>query len=422
MKLSPTGASKSLNIDKALQEPVNSDKLRNLIDMALWHNEIGNVPGAVHACEAALQIDPYNTSALSLLGVLYEKQGNDEKAIETFQKVVELNPDSFADAEKLEHLLRGIRDRAVSPPLVHQMTPPLLLKVSRKYPKAAFIGSVAIGVLVLSTGFKAIWGGIVAGPRPPIQSHAVPASMNTGTPSIANFGQPPSTAGAPAYSYQYRNPQQVAAQSPVYHDPFIAQYPGILDQVARNQGSQSDYNPDRGEQRREDPAVDDSTPSVSSLKPLMVPSSSTPQRQANVDTSVPGNDHVVMVGPSSVPDNQPQQSDSSSAGGDDLPAAPASHIFINVHGNNSSSAAVNTTPVPSDPHIRTISLREDAGASLQQKGLNLQEAGNYKAAQAAYESAIAAYQSDAANGRNAVEAKRGIDACQVAVEICKQSQ
>ena len=406
-RLAPSRTSKLLNIEMT-EPPAEPDKLRLLLDMAFWHNEVGNVSGAILACEAALKVDPYSTSALSLLGCLYEKQGKDDKAIEAFERVVQLNPDSIADAEKLENLLRGIRQKAVTPTLTYQLMPPLLLQAIRRYPALPFAGGLLVGLVLLVVGVGSIW------------SRMKPAPVQQYEP-VSTVASLPGAMHAPAVSSQPVLQQSAGLPTPstgVVPDPFIIQRQNELARAAAAQSQLAAANVVPKVQKQ----VSSPTPmpSVETIKPLAVPASIVPNHVVEVVQAQPENDHVVMVG------EQPQENSvndgSQSGDGDSLPAPPASHIYITVHGATASSNPNESTPTPSDNEGNAISLREDAGASLQQKGLTMQDAGNYKSAEAAYESAVAAYQQDIANGRDSDQAKRGIEACQVAIEICKQSQ
>ena len=105
------------------------ERLTRLLDMAFWHNEAGNIEAAITASEAALAINPNSTTAHSLLGSLYEKKGEDARAIQHFESVLALNPDSVADAAKLDQIRRGVHVKAAAPPVAQQLIPPALLKV-----------------------------------------------------------------------------------------------------------------------------------------------------------------------------------------------------------------------------------------------------------------------------------------------------
>ena len=69
--------------------------------LAFERNEAGDVDGAILDCREALEFAPDSTSAHSLMGMLYEKKGERDKAITEFEKVLELNPGSIAVREKL---------------------------------------------------------------------------------------------------------------------------------------------------------------------------------------------------------------------------------------------------------------------------------------------------------------------------------
>ena len=94
---------------KSVSDPQSKERLTRLLDMAFWHNQSGNVDAAITACKAALDVNPESTTAHSLLGTLYERKGEDFKAIEQFEAVLALNPESEADAHKLEQIRLGIR-------------------------------------------------------------------------------------------------------------------------------------------------------------------------------------------------------------------------------------------------------------------------------------------------------------------------
>src|SRR5947207_14358000 len=85
-----------------LQRP--EDRVSDLLAVAFKRRERGDLDGAIRACASALQIMPDSTSAHSLMGMLFETQGEHERAISEFETVLSLNPGSIADREKLEQL------------------------------------------------------------------------------------------------------------------------------------------------------------------------------------------------------------------------------------------------------------------------------------------------------------------------------
>ena len=63
-----------------------------------------DLSGAVAVCEEALRLLPESTSAHSLLGQVFALQGEREKAVAEYEKVLKINPGSIADRVKLDEL------------------------------------------------------------------------------------------------------------------------------------------------------------------------------------------------------------------------------------------------------------------------------------------------------------------------------
>lgn len=65
----------------------------------------GRWPEAVDACRAALRVAPESAAAQSLLGDIYENQGDLDEAALWYRMALDSNPDSAADRMKLDRLL-----------------------------------------------------------------------------------------------------------------------------------------------------------------------------------------------------------------------------------------------------------------------------------------------------------------------------
>lgn len=78
----------------------------------------GDLIGASTLCEQALKLSPDSASAHSLLGQIYEQQGETAKAIREFEMVLEHNPASIADRVKLDQLRSGDTIPLKSPQVV----------------------------------------------------------------------------------------------------------------------------------------------------------------------------------------------------------------------------------------------------------------------------------------------------------------
>ena len=66
---------------------------------------------AVAACTEALRRAPHSVTARSLLGDIYEAQGNTEAAVQWFGMAVEINPANQSDRAKLDRLVNAQRAR-----------------------------------------------------------------------------------------------------------------------------------------------------------------------------------------------------------------------------------------------------------------------------------------------------------------------
>ena len=172
----------TLSADDQVEDTVQQERLTQFLDMAFWHTEAGNTDAAVRACNAALAIHPHSTTAHSLLGSLYEKKGDDAQAIEHFEQVLALNPNSEADRAKLEQIRNGIHSQPVRPSPLYHWLPPALAhfrvadwaeKISRMPPPDMTVmptrpnpalAAGAVAVLVLACGLFMI--------KPPPQAAA----------------------------------------------------------------------------------------------------------------------------------------------------------------------------------------------------------------------------------------------------------
>src|SRR5438445_10692467 len=76
-----------------------------LLEQAFDRYDEGKYDEALGCCQAAIALDPGGSTAHSLLGMIYERMGKTAEAVQQYQLVLRMNPDSIADAIKLESLL-----------------------------------------------------------------------------------------------------------------------------------------------------------------------------------------------------------------------------------------------------------------------------------------------------------------------------
>jgi tetratricopeptide (TPR) repeat protein len=118
-------------------------RAQRLLEEAFRQAEQGRTLAAIQTCQQAIAINPNSTSAHSLLGTLYERQGDREKAIREYEQVLGLSPDSTVERRRLNELMGVPAARegvSVSP------------RVARLVVTGAFaVVIVVVGVAVLLT-------------------------------------------------------------------------------------------------------------------------------------------------------------------------------------------------------------------------------------------------------------------------------
>jgi tetratricopeptide (TPR) repeat protein len=90
--------------DRALPE---SEQVTALLERAYRLRKASDLPGAIALCKEVLDIRPDSTTAHGLLGQLYEQNGERDRAVEQYERVLQLNPGSIADRVKLDDLREG---------------------------------------------------------------------------------------------------------------------------------------------------------------------------------------------------------------------------------------------------------------------------------------------------------------------------
>jgi tetratricopeptide (TPR) repeat protein len=446
-----SGAPRSLSLSADLEpveDSVARERLVNLLEMAFFHNDAGNTDPAILACEAALAINPASSTAHSLLGTLYEKKGDSERAIEHFEAVVNLNPDSTADVAKLEQLRSGLRTKAFAPPRGYRWVPPALASVvanSALRSKAAplnlddrRIGSVklfpalvslAAVIAVATTGMVLLHNGGQAHP-------GRTASIRVGSVASSPFADPGSLRAAPQTqnsgatwpSYTPPPPTPITNLSKG-RDPFAETLkPGTSTRPAWTDAPSAPGLPTPHSGRR-----DSSTPTLPPLKLVAQPpggsSSLAPAPVSVVNPPAVSIDSIPhqIVPVTRLGGDMASTQGGSNAGTQDTNDNGNSVIHVAVHsgGDNASSGSSNGLRVTesdsgsSSAPSPTVSV--DRASAWQQSALSAQQDGNYRSAVSSYQQAIHAYKMQIAEGRNVDAAQRGLKACQTGLEICQQS-
>jgi tetratricopeptide (TPR) repeat protein len=188
----PAPASLTLAMNAAADADDDEAALQQFLETAFREFDAGNYSTAALACQGALAIRPESTAAHSLLGLVYERQGEMQDAIQQYRIVLDLNPSSRADRAKLNTLLRQ----------TGQARPSLFERV-RQVRTGVLAGGVA-AVLVLVTGLLALARSAGTSPEPPasappapVQTALVP-SPATSYPPAPSYVPPPTAPSPPA--------------------------------------------------------------------------------------------------------------------------------------------------------------------------------------------------------------------------------
>ncbi len=438
----------SLDDLRAIDNEKNQERLAKLLDMAFWHNEAGNADAAVLACEAALAIHPHSTTAHSLLGTLYEKRGDDSKAIHHFEAVVSLNPDSAADAAKLDQVRRGVHVKAAAPPPAYKWIPPALARLSvagvagkvkdklgdthaplRETPQArlrplsplmgsalAFVGALVVGGLLLRP--VAPVGGAASHPAVPAAPPSSSVPVLGITPSLAGSAPPVTATALPPVTLA---PGASSGHGPAPRfgpDPFADETVpvGQTTPLARTARVSAAPRVPRAE-RRAFPAR-----SVASLPPLSLRAVPLPGEYhlAPAPVAIPRTaSYAPFASGATLPQHTVVVSSLGSAPSPSVFSSP-SRIRITIH-NASPSGGIslsNRDLPPSDRPNGALS----AGDTAQQTAILSQQQGDYRQAASAYREAIRAYQAQIVSGRDVETATRALQACQTGLQICQQSR
>ncbi|MBV9868478.1 MAG: zinc-ribbon domain-containing protein [Abitibacteriaceae bacterium] len=87
-----------------VSDEIDHRRAQQLIDRAFMLAERGDKPAAILACRQAVALDHNSVSAYSILGLLLEQTGDIPHAIQAYERVLEISPDSLLERESLQRL------------------------------------------------------------------------------------------------------------------------------------------------------------------------------------------------------------------------------------------------------------------------------------------------------------------------------
>jgi tetratricopeptide (TPR) repeat protein len=187
------------------REELEQERVKRWLEEAFRLSEEGKVLAAIEACQQAVAAAPNSTSAHSLLGTLFERQGEREKAIREYETVLSLSPGSTADRRRLNELLGVPAAReeaaAVTPRRVR-------LVIAGSFGGAVLLLLIAIIAVVVRPGSVGRRGGLPSAQQSLVQAGtvavlpaagAIPAPGGAASP-LFSFPAFPSVLPAPALS------------------------------------------------------------------------------------------------------------------------------------------------------------------------------------------------------------------------------
>jgi len=396
------------------------ERVSELIVLAFQKHEAGDLEGAIAACSEALELRPDSTSAHSLMGMLYEKQGEREKALAEYEKVLELNPGSIADREKRDQL----RDGTI------RMTPRKITSSRRRAaptlfdsPAMAAAAAVAVFLFVLMVGAWAVW--MNSGRAKPVDAAmsknvpAVPAAPSATSPSNTT----PQSTATNANPQADPNAQQNLAAAPPWYPYTYPPYSAP--------GAQPNKQPESARSRSENylRAVPPANVAPPSTVPMERESGSNregqnenentihlpdnPNPTPNVASPQPSNPGkiVIDVVPGDGNNKSSGSGDGSGGTAQDSRARRALGQQFQIQGNYQRAIR---------EYLKALDGAGDDTASIhQQIALCYQRLDDKESAVTHYNDAISAYKELINAGRNVESAQRGIKACEASIKALR---
>ncbi|MBC7806758.1 MAG: tetratricopeptide repeat protein [Akkermansiaceae bacterium] len=404
--------------------------------------EQGKYVAAVPVAEEAVSTLPFSVSSLTLLVTLYEHTGQQEKAVATQERIVELVPNAVSETTRLERLRRGERTSAApdSPvsagwvPTLRGATPttvPFLLP--QWFPVAA---GIVGGGFALFLGFLAMAPGKTKPSNVTVQQS--PVAIVSPAPSVTlpmNPGatlppvQDPNRGGDPFVSLdetrrrlqQQNTPLSTGRPSPANITagaalPLPKPLPGTRSTVPKP--GPVVIPADIIKVTKGNPNEEGALPPIVAAPPtndargsgfgngervaaVAPPQEAAPSRPSSGYMKITVNQRP---GPTPIPVAPPQ-----SASAPDMESDPMQRARV-LQGLGRYKDAISS-------YQEAISAGASAGEAQQGIGMCYQRAGDASNARVAYIQAIAAYKAQIAAGRNPSAAQRGLYTCEAALGV-----
>jgi tetratricopeptide (TPR) repeat protein len=407
-----------------------------LLARAHKHLERHEADAAVPLVEEAVRLLPDSTAAHSLLALAYERAHRNDDAIRAMEKVVELNPDSQVDRDKLDRLRRGVH---FVPEIAAEPTEQTDWR--RWLPWAAGVGAM---VLVVGAGT------LLSRPSRPVPGVSRPVANPANPNGVPTTGQPvvnpTNTALLPTAPLNYsdpflpQNPNQTPPQAPPPTTP-PPQPTGAANGIPATPPVAGSALPGLGSS----PGANANDANIRSVPPVVI----SPQGSTN---RIPRETIDATPPPAGAPGSAISAGPPAGGSGETTAAAPPTQRgYIRIEFNDkdknsgSDSRAENVSPTPKaggprpdtggDPMLKAQALQSagkwseaiawfrnaqfagaDTGECQQGIALCHQRLGEWDNARASYKRALDAYAKHRGTPRWRT-AERGWNACRAALEV-----
>jgi tetratricopeptide (TPR) repeat protein len=389
----------------------------------------GEIEAAMQACQEALALDSNSTTAHSLMGMLYEKQGEREKAIAAYETVLRLNPGSIADREKLAQL-RGITTRLTPRKIISVRRTPKPMLVDS--PAGAAVIAVGITLLVLMVGGGYIWWRASA-PLPEPKPTAAPVANKPASPPLAS---PMPQQNDTAASYSQNMTSMMAP--PASNAAHTYNNSALRTTASPRNRTRADLSPMQPQPIRPAPISPPETPYLERDSRYSVQAHDEQNTTIHLpDSALPPSEATTTTNEQPLPPRRigkieivvaPEETGAGKAAG--LPAEVKSRGVRDGNSSTMDSRARRDL-------ARRLQLQgqyrqalaeytraldgagDDAGLIHQQIALCYQRLDDKESAISHYNEAIAAYKKQLNAGRNVEAAQRGIQAAEMGIRACK---
>ena len=151
-------------------------KLEDLVAEGYRQFSAGQTEDALLIAQSAVTQDPAHSSARSLMGMAFERQGRIAEALECYEQVLDLNPDSALDRIKVTQLRNALTAHLKEAPTPNR--------------RAATVGALAAAALIICVGAAAaIWSNSKGDPVAEKDNQLVASNEAAGFDPLHN-GQP----------------------------------------------------------------------------------------------------------------------------------------------------------------------------------------------------------------------------------------